>query len=123
MANDILLMMLPPYNSEEVLDAFERGDYAFVLYKALPHAVVDNADAQCTIALLYQCGFGVPQNFLEAESWLLRATEQNSALAWHNLGTLYALKVPALQHRWADAKSCWKRAAELGFNCAAAYPE
>lgn len=110
--------MLPPYNSEEVLDAFQRADYAFVLEKALPHAVACNADAQCTIAVLYQGGLGVPANVLEAESWLLRATEQNRALAWHNLGTLYAMKVPDLKHRWGDAQRCWKRAAELGFNCA-----
>jgi TPR repeat protein len=91
-ANDILLMMVPPYNSEEVLGAFERGDYAFVLEKALPHAVVGNADAQCTIALLYQCGFGVPQNFLEAESWLLRATEHlKRKMEWRQLHVALAL--------------------------------
>lgn len=71
-----------------------------------------------TIAVLYHGGLGVPANVLEAESWLVRATEQNCALAWHNLGTLYAMKVPDLKHRWGDAQRCWKRAAELGFNCA-----
>jgi TPR repeat protein len=115
-------MTLPPYNSEEVLDAFTRADYAFVLEKALPHAVAGNADAQCTISLLYQCGLGVEPNVLEAERWLLRATEQNSPLAWHNLGTLYAMKIPDLKHRWEDAHACWKRAAELGFACAHPYP-
>jgi TPR repeat protein len=112
-------MPLSPYDSEKVLDAFQRADYALVLEKALPHAIAGNADAQCTIALLYQGGLGVPTNVLEAERWLLRATEQNSALAWHNLGTLYALKVSDLKHRWGDAQRCWKRAVELGFNCAA----
>ena len=104
------------------MDAFQRGDYALVLEKALPHAVTGNADAQCTVALLYQGGLGVPANALEAERWLLRATEQKSALAWHNLGTLYALKIPDLKHRWDDAQACWKRAAELGFACAHPYP-
>lgn len=115
-------MPLPAYNSDEVFDAFQRADYAFVLEKALAHAVAGNADAQCTIALLYQCGFGVEPNFLEAERWLLRATEQNSALAWHNLGTLYAMKHPELKQRWHQAQNCWNRASELGFDCAHPYP-
>jgi TPR repeat protein len=122
-ARDILLVMvLPPYDSDEVLGAFQRADYTFVQEKALPHALAGNTDAQCIVALLYQCGLGVEPNFLEAERWLLRATAQNSRLAWHDLGTLYALKIPDLKHRWNDAQACWKRAEELGFACAHPYP-
>jgi TPR repeat protein len=109
-------MPLPPYNPEPILDAFERADYGFVLENAMPHALAGNPDAQCTIALLYQCGSAVPRNVVEAERWLLQATEQNSALAWNNLGTLYSLKEPNLRHRFGDAQRCWNRAAEPGVN-------
>lgn len=115
-------MSLPKYNADEILNALQCGDYKFVLEKAMPHAIAGNADAQCTIALMYECGFGAEQNVVEAERWLLQATKQKSALAWHNLGTLYATKHPELESRWNEAQGCWKRAAELGFVCAHPYP-
>ena len=62
------------------------------------------------------------ESTLEAEHWLLQAAKQNSALAWNNLGTLYATKHPELKSRWDDARECLKRPAELGFNCAHPYP-
>jgi TPR repeat protein len=59
---------------------------------------------------------------VEAERWLLQAASQNSALAWNNLGTLYAMRHQELKNRWDDAQDCWKRASELGFDCAHPYP-
>lgn len=115
-------MPLPNYNPDEIMDAFERREYEFVLENAMPHALAGNPDAQCTIALMYECGFGVQRDFVEAEQWLLKATKQNSPLAWHNLGTLYAMKHPGLEQRWSDARKCWERAAELGFKCGEPYP-
>ena len=81
--------MAPSYNPDEIMNAIQRADYGFVLENAMPHALAGNPDAQCTIALMYECGFGIQRDFLEAERWLLKATQQNSALAWNNLGTLY----------------------------------
>jgi hypothetical protein len=34
---------------------------------AMPHALAGSPDAQCTIALLYEAGWGVQRDFLEAE--------------------------------------------------------
>ena len=104
------------------MDAFERREYEFVLENAMPHALAGNPDAHCIIALMYESGLGVQTDFLEAERWLLMATKQNSPLAWHNLGTLYATKHPGLEHRWPDARNCWERAAQLGFQCGEPYP-
>jgi uncharacterized protein len=118
----LLVMALPTYDSDEIMEAIQRADYQFVLENALPHALAGNADAQCTIALLYEGGLGVQRNLLEAERWLLKATAQNSALAWHNLGTLYSMKHPGFENRWSEAHACWKRAAELGFDIADPYP-
>lgn len=112
-----LVMTLPAYNSDEIIDAIRRADYNFVLENAMPHALAGNTDAQCTIALLYQCGWGVGLDYLEAERWLLKATAQNSPLAWHNLGTLYSMRHPVLENRRGDAETCWKKATELGFDC------
>lgn len=103
------------YNSREILEAFDRTDYDSALAKAMPHALSGNPDAQCTVALMYEFGFGVQRDVLEAERWLLRASDQDSALAWNHLGFLYASKRDELKHRWVYAHRCWERARELGF--------
>jgi TPR repeat protein len=110
------------YNADQVMAAFERKDYELVLSEALPHAIAGNPDAQCMISLLYQFGFCVPRDLSKAEEWLLKATAQDSALAWNNLGTLYAVGGPGLSRGPEEAHACYLRAKELGFNCAAPYP-
>jgi len=115
-------MPFSEYNPDAAFEAFDRKDYEAVLKLASPHAVATNSDAQCMVALLHQCGLGVQRNVLEAERWLLKVAEQNAPLAWNNLGTLYALKCPELEHRWSEATKCYQRAKELGFDCATPYP-
>jgi TPR repeat protein len=110
------------YDAEGMVDAFAHEEYEFVLKMAMPHAVAGNSDAQGMVALLYQCGLGVERDALEAERWYLKATAQNNPMAWHNLGSLYALKLPELEQRWQDRRKCWERAKELGFNCGDPYP-
>jgi TPR repeat protein len=110
------------YNPHDALEAFERKNYDSVLKLEVPHAAAGNSEAQTMLALLYQCGFGVERNILEAERWLLKAAEQNNPVAWNNLGSLYAGKCPELEHRWSDATKCYERAKELGFDCAEPYP-
>lgn len=115
-------MALREYDFGEILDAIKRADYEFVLNNAMPHALVGNSDAQSTIALVYENCWGVQKDVLEAERWLLKATAQDSPLAWHNLGTMYAMKYPILEQRWDEARRCWERAKELGFDCGYPYP-
>jgi len=110
------------YKSNEVMVAYERQNYEFVLSEALPHAIAGNPDAQCMLSLLYQCGFGVSIDLAKAEEWLLKATAQDSALAWNNLGTLYAVGGPGFSQGPEKAHECYVRAKELGFDCAAPYP-
>lgn len=115
-------MESPKYIPSEALDAFERQDYELVLKLTLPAAMDGNSDAQTTVALLYQCGLGVNRDVLEAERWLLRAAEGDNPVAWNNLGSLYASKVPELRHRWDAAEECYKKAKQLGLNIAEPYP-
>jgi len=110
------------YNGEDVLAAFERKDYVLVLREAMPHAEAGNPTAQCMISLLYQCGYAVPRDLAKAEEWLLKATAQNDALAWNNLGTLYAIGGPGLSQGPEKSHECYVRAKELGFDCAYPYP-
>jgi TPR repeat protein len=57
----------PIYDAEGTIDAFAHKEYEFVLKTAMPHATTGNPDAQGMVALLYQCGFGVERDVLEAE--------------------------------------------------------
>jgi TPR repeat protein len=115
-------MKSPQYIPKDALEAFEREDYELVLTLAMPLAIEGNSDAQTTVALLYQCGLGVNRDVLEEERWLLRAAESDNPVAWNNLGSLYASKVPELRHRWAAAEECYEKAKQLGLNVAEPYP-
>ena len=111
-----------PFNEETALAAFCRGDYEEVLRSAVPHAEAGEAGAQCMLSLLYQCGYGVEQDTKAAEKWLLRAAEQQNAVAWNNLGTLYCLGWPGVPRDHEKALECYLRAKDLGFDCACPYP-
>jgi|ERR1700730_1508926 len=115
-------MGLSKYDSYDASEAFQRGDFESVLKLAMPHSAAGSSDAQTMLALLYQCGFGVERNILEAERLLVKAAEQGNPVAWNNLGSLYASKCPELEHHWSDATKCHKRAKELGFDRAEPYP-
>jgi hypothetical protein len=41
----LLVMALPAYNSEEIMNAIQRSDYEFVLENAMAHALAGNTDA------------------------------------------------------------------------------
>lgn len=110
------------YKADKVQAAFANGNYEFVLNEALPYAISGDAAAQCMVSLLYQCGLGVPQDFAKAEEWLLKATAQDDALAWNNLGTLYIVAGARFPRAAEKVQECWRRAKELGFDCAAPYP-
>jgi TPR repeat protein len=115
-------MESPKYNPSDALDAFERQDYELVLKLVLPAAMDGNSDAQTMVALLYEGGLGVNRDVLEAERWLLMAAERGNPVAWNNLGSLYASKIPELKHRWDTAQECYERAQKLGFKIAEPYP-
>jgi TPR repeat protein len=114
--------MATEYNYEVALEAFQHKDYKKVLELALPHAIAGDSSAQCMISLLYQCGFGVERDFGKAEEWLIKAAQQNNAVAWNNLGSLYALRASGLSRGPEAATECYQRAKDLGFDCAWPYP-
>jgi len=97
-------MPVSEYNPDAAFETFDRKDYEAVLKLASPHAVAGNSDAQCMVALLHQCGFGVERNVLEAERWLLKAAEQNNPVAWNNLGSLYAGSLAGARRRNATSE-------------------
>jgi hypothetical protein len=80
------------FNSDEAMDAFERKEYARVVEMTLPHAIAGNSGAQTQLSLLYQLGLGVKRDVLEAERWLLKATERNRTI--QSRGTISERSMP-----------------------------
>ncbi len=48
-----------------------------------------DVEAQYNLALKYELGVGVPQDYVEARKWYLKAAERGNASAQLNLGALY----------------------------------
>ena len=74
---------------EDGLAASEKGDFATALKLWQPLAERGNAAAQFHLAMLYQLGFGVPQDKLEALRWYTKSATQGLADAQYNLATMY----------------------------------
>ena len=76
-----------PY--EEAMFAYEKGDYTVAVGKLRPLAEQGNVTAQATLALLYDTGYGVPQDLGEAVKWYRLAAAQGDKSARYNLGQMY----------------------------------
>jgi hypothetical protein len=62
------------------------------------------------MGILCQLGIGVRQDGPEALKWYRLAAEQNDALAWKNLGTLYLVGLAGVAVDKAEAHYCFSRA-------------
>ncbi|MDC3347866.1 sel1 repeat family protein [Paracoccaceae bacterium] len=95
------------------VDAYNAGDYATALQEWRPLAEAGDAQAQYSLALMYDLGRGVPRDYAEASKWYRLAAEQGKAQAQYNLGFSYATGLGVLQdnviaHMW------WNLAAANG---------
>jgi len=106
-------MMNEKYHAEEMMEAFSKGRYGYVLEHALPAAEAGNADAQCMIGCLYQLATGVPQDGSEAVRWYRKAADQDHPIAWCNLGTIYVSGLLGAPDE-DEGRRCYLRAYQLG---------
>ena len=79
-----------------------------------PLAKSGNADAQFGLAVIYNDAMGVPQDYIEANYWFLRAAEQGYAPAQYNLGNAYKNATGMTQDP-SMAVIWWRKSAEQGF--------
>ena len=86
-----LLLGVPSYSADfnKGLTAFQSGDFATALKEWKPLAEEGNAVAQNNLGLMYDNGWGVPQDYKEAVNWYRLAVEQGYAIAQFNLGLIY----------------------------------
>lgn len=74
---------------EDGVAAYEKGQFATAFKLWLPLAEQGHADAQFNVAVLYEKGSGVVQDYVEAARWYLEAARQGETEAQYNVGLLY----------------------------------
>ena len=89
------------------LTAAQSGDFATALKEWKPLAGQGDADAQTNLGLMYQNGWGVPQDDKEAVYWYKLAAEQGDASAQTILGNAYGRGQGVIQdnvyaHMWLN---------------------
>jgi len=107
-------MAISNYDFEIASALLEKKNYEELLGYVLPHATAGDANAQCLMGFLWEHGLGVPPDLTQAERWLQKAADQNSPVAWNNLGTFWLGR-----GEQEKAKHCYRKAVELGFTMAA----
>ena len=69
--------------------AYDRGDYATALRELTPLAEQGHPGAQLALGLMYDNGWGVPEERSEAARWFRAAALQGDAMAQAHLARLY----------------------------------
>ena len=94
---------------DEGMAAAKRGNYRAAYQVWLPLATAGDVRAQYNLAVLYDRGFGVPQDFAEAAKWFLVAAEGGHLDAQADLGFVYERGRGVAQNHGEAAK--WYHAA------------
>jgi TPR repeat protein len=95
-------------------DAYNAGDYETAFENWLPLAERGDASAQYNLGIMYDNGYGVPQDYAEAVRWYRLAAEQGYASAQFNLALMYRNGEGVPQDD-AEAVRWYRLAAEQGY--------
>lgn len=96
------------------LEAAKRGDFALALSEWTALAEKGDGAAQYNLAMLYDKGRGVTQDFKQAEHWYRKAAEQNFIWAQYALGNLYE-RGEGVAQDYAQAADWYAKAATNNF--------
>ena len=96
------------------LAAAQAGDFAMALKEWMPLAEDGDSISQYNLGLMYNNGWGVPQDYKDAMKWYTRAAEQGYARAQFNLGFMYDNGQGVLQDD-KEAVKWYTLAAEQGY--------
>ena len=97
--------------------AYNAGDFATALQEWTPLAEAGDEVAQYSLALMYNNGEGVLQDYKEAVKWYRLAAEQGYVQAQYNLGNSYSTGEGVLQD-YKEAVKWYRLAAEQGYAAA-----
>ena len=95
--------------SNDVWDAYKKGNYKAALNEWLPLAEKGSAEAQFNLAGMYAKGYGVVMDEKKSFDWYKKSAEQGHAKAQYNLGVMYLIG-SAVTKSLSDAKH-WLRLA------------
>jgi hypothetical protein len=98
---------------EDVVEAYNKGNYARVLQLLRPLASQGIADAQYQLGFIYHMGKGVAQDYPEAAKWYYLAAKQGHAVAQNNLGWMFDMGKGVAQD-YQEAVRWYSLAAEQG---------
>ncbi len=76
---------------QRLLEAANRGDWATAREEIRPLAEQGEVRAQFFMAVIYDGGLGIPQDYAEASKWFRLAAEQGHARAQVGLAFMYRL--------------------------------
>ena len=77
--------------SNDVWDAYKKGNYKVALNEWLPLAEKGSAEAQFNLAGMYAKGYGVVIDDKKSFDWYKKSAEQGHAKAQYNLGVMYLI--------------------------------
>ena len=77
--------------SNDVWDAYKKGNYKAALNEWLPLAEKGSAEAQFNLAGMHAKGYGVVMDEKKAFDWYKKSAEQGHAKAQYNLGVMYLI--------------------------------
>lgn len=103
------------------LQAIEERNYRAAFDLLAPLAEASNPKAQCNLASLYHFGWGVEADGRKAVALYEKVVDQRireehlSALACHNLGTIYFTGAPGVDPDPEKGQQYSRMARELGF--------
>ena len=104
----LILFALPACaDFQDGMDAADRGDYGTALLEWWPLAIQGDAWAQNSLGVMYENGYGVPQDYAEAVKWYRLAADQGRVNAQLSLAFSYGLGDGVPQdyvqaHMWAN---------------------
>ena len=113
----VSVFVAPIANADPFVDgvyAAERGDHATALKLWTPLAQQGDRLAQYNLALMYQKGKGVPQNYSEAFKWYKLSAHKGFAKAQYNLALMYQ-EGKGVPQNYSEAFKWYRLAAQQGF--------
>jgi hypothetical protein len=88
----LLLLLLSTIGAADYgsgLSAVLKGDYPTALREFEKDAIQGDAKAQYNLGVMYDNGYGVAEDKIEAVRWYRKAADQGDAKAQFNLGNMY----------------------------------
>ena len=127
LAGLLALVMAVAARADPGMDAYDKQDYVTALKLWQPLADQGNAEAQFGMGLLYDDGYGVKLDDVQAVFWYRKSAAQGYAAAQYNLGVAYDDGEGVAQDK-VKAVEWYRLAADQGdadaqFNLAVSYDD